>query len=376
MLLVVGLEAAQDLDGVFQGGLVDVDLLEAADQGAVLLEVVAELLVGRGADAAQRAGGERGLEQVGGVHRAPGGGAGADDGVDLVDEQDGAGVVLQFRDHGLEALLEVAAVAGAGEQGAHVEGEDGRLGQHLGDVALDDALGQALGDGGLADAGIAHVERVVLGPATQDLDGALDLRLAADEGIDLAGHGLLVEVHAVVRQGVLVAAAGLLLALLLVVRLVGVGAAGDGTLGGAAGGLGDAVADEVDGVEPGHVLELEEIDGVGFTLGEQGDEDVGAGDLVAAGGLDMDGGALDDALEAGGGLGIAGAVGGEACEVLVEEFAQVRAQLVEIDPAGAQHGGCVGVVGKAEQQMLEGGVFVTAIAGQGQGAVQRLFEVA
>ncbi len=207
------------------------------------------------------------------------------------------------------------------------------------------------------------------------LDGALDLLLAADQRVDLAGHGLLVEVDAVVGERVLVPPAGLVLALLLVVRLVGVGAL-DRALGGAAGGLGDAVADEVDGVEPGHVLELEEIDGVGLALREQGDEDVGAGDLVAAGGLDVDGGALDDTLEAGGGLGVARAVGGEPGEVLVEELGEVGAQLVEVDPAGAQHGGGVGVVGEPEQEVLERGVLVPAVAGERQGAVQRLFEVA
>ncbi len=40
------LEPHQDLEGLVLGRLVDVDLLEAADQGAVLLEIVAVLLVG------------------------------------------------------------------------------------------------------------------------------------------------------------------------------------------------------------------------------------------------------------------------------------------------------------------------------------------
>ena len=57
--------------------------------------------------------------------------------------------------------------------------------QHLRHVAFDDTPGQAFGNGGLADAGIADIKRVVLGPAAQDLDGALDLMLAADQRIDL-----------------------------------------------------------------------------------------------------------------------------------------------------------------------------------------------
>ena len=75
--------------------------------------------------------------------------------MDLVDEHDGAGIILDLAHHGLEPLLEIAAIAGAGEQRAHVELEDGGFGEHLRHVAHDDAAGQAFGDGRLADAGIA-----------------------------------------------------------------------------------------------------------------------------------------------------------------------------------------------------------------------------
>ena len=86
----------------------------------------------------------------------------------------------------LQPLLEIAAIAGAGEQRAHVEREDRGVLQHFGHVAFDDALGQALGDRRLADAGIADIERVVLGAAAQHLDGAVELGIAADQRIDLA----------------------------------------------------------------------------------------------------------------------------------------------------------------------------------------------
>ena len=196
-LLEIGLQALHDLDRVRDRRLVDVDLLEAADERPVLLEVLAVLLVGGRADAAQRAGGERRLQQVRRVHRAAGGGAGADHRVDLVDEHDGVRVRLDLLDDLLQALLEIAAVAGAGEQRAHVEGEDGGVLEHLRHLALDDLAGEALGDGGLADAGIADQERVVLLPAAEDLDRALDLGLAADQRVDLAVLRLLVEVDAV-----------------------------------------------------------------------------------------------------------------------------------------------------------------------------------
>ena len=96
------------------------------------------------------------------------------------------GMLLELLDDLLQPLLEVAAIARAGQQRAHVEREDGRVREHFGHVALDDALGKAFGDGGLADAGIADIERVVLGTAAQHLDGAVQLGVAADQRIDLA----------------------------------------------------------------------------------------------------------------------------------------------------------------------------------------------
>jgi hypothetical protein len=66
-------------------------------------------------------------------------------------------------EHGLEALLELAAVLGAGDQRADVERDEPLVAQAVGHVAVDDALREALGDRGLAHAGLADEHRVVLG---------------------------------------------------------------------------------------------------------------------------------------------------------------------------------------------------------------------
>jgi hypothetical protein len=126
------LQPAQDLHRLLDRRLVHVHLLEAPRQRVVLLEDAAEFLVGGRADALERARGERGLEQVGGVQRAARGAARADQRVDLVDEEDRVGVVDQLLQHRLQALLEVAAVLGAGEQRAHVERIHLALGEDLG----------------------------------------------------------------------------------------------------------------------------------------------------------------------------------------------------------------------------------------------------
>ena len=127
-----------------------------------------------------------GLSMLAGVHRALGG-AGADQGVQLVDEQDDpAFAVGDLLEHRLEPLLELAAVLGAGDQRAQVERDDALVLQALGHVAVDDALGEALDDRGLADAGLADEHRVVLGAPREHLDDAPDLLVAADHRVELA----------------------------------------------------------------------------------------------------------------------------------------------------------------------------------------------
>ena len=191
---VVDLEAlaqpAQDRDRVLDRRLVDQHRLEAALERGVLLDVPAVLVERGRADAVQLAAREHRLEHVAGVHRALGR-AGADDGVQLVDEQqDPALAGLDLLQHRLQPLLELAAVLGARDQRAHVEGEDRLVLQPLGHVAADDPLRQALDDRGLADPRVADQHGVVLRLARQDLDHPADLGVAADHRIELAAARL------------------------------------------------------------------------------------------------------------------------------------------------------------------------------------------
>ena len=140
--------------------------------------------------------------------------------------------------------------------------------------------------------------------------------------------------------------------------------------------LADAVADVGHGIEAAHVLLLQEIDGIALALGEQGDEHVGAGDLVAARRLDVQDRALDDALEAAGRRRIGRAVGDQRAELIVEILLHRRAKLVAADAAGGHHLGRMLVVDQRDQQMFEGRILVPALAGLPQRVVEGLFEFA
>ena len=95
--------------------------LEAALERRVLLDVLAVLVERRRPDAAKLAAGEHRLEHVAGVHRALGR-TRADDRVQLVDEHDDlAAGIGDLLEHGLEPILELAAVLRAGDHRADVE---------------------------------------------------------------------------------------------------------------------------------------------------------------------------------------------------------------------------------------------------------------
>ncbi len=99
------------------------------------------------------------------------------------------------REQRLEAGFEIAAVARAGEQRAEIEGEDLGADEIFGDSALVDAERESLGQRRLPDAGLADEDRVVLAPAREDVDRAVELLAATDQGIELAFSSALSEVR-------------------------------------------------------------------------------------------------------------------------------------------------------------------------------------
>ncbi len=145
---------------------------------------------------------ERRLEQVGRVHRAVGF-AGADQRVHFIDEENDAAVGRRdFLQHGLQSLLEFAAVFCAGDHRAEIKRKQLLVLKTFGHVAVDDAQRESLDDRGLADAGLADENRIVLGPARENLDRAADLLVAADHRIELAVASGLREIAGIFLQRV------------------------------------------------------------------------------------------------------------------------------------------------------------------------------
>ena len=282
------------------------------------------------------------------------------------------GVGLQRLEHALEPLLELAAELGAGEQGAHVERVDLRVAQRLRDLVAVDAQRQALGDGGLAHAGLAHVERVVLPPPAEHLDGALELLVAADERIDPALRGLVVEQGGVGGERIpggartlVVVVTGrhavriLLLALLLLL---------------APAVLAQAVADVVEEVHPRHPLLLQEVERVALVLAEEGDEHVPGVDELLVRGEGVDGRAVQHALHADRLLRIALVVLRQALDRLLQELLQALGQALHAGAAGLQDLLAPLVGGEGEQHVLQGQVLVPQPLGSFQGATKALLQ--
>ena len=208
--LVALLQAAEDGHGVFNTRLAGEHRLESPLEGSVFLDVLAILIECRRTDGAELSTGKRGLQQVGGVHRALRTSR-AHEGVELVDEEDDLSVGLgDLVNDRLEALLELTAKLRPRHQRAEVELEDALVFEGIGHVAADHPLGEPLDDGRLSHARIADEDGVVLGASGEHLHDAADLLVTADDRVELVAAGETGEVAAVLVEH-LVAALGILI---------------------------------------------------------------------------------------------------------------------------------------------------------------------
>ena len=204
--LVFFLKAAEDRNRVLKRRLRDVDRLEAPLEGRIALDVPLVLAQRGRADEAHVAARQRRLQHIRSVDGAFGR-SGAYHGVYLVHEKNYLAVGAFYLLHdGLEALLELAAILGAGDERTHVERDQVLIPKRVRHVADGNSRSETFRDGGLAHAGLADQNGIVLGAARKDLDNALYLVVASDDRIEL-----ILERHLCERTGVLRERAELLL---------------------------------------------------------------------------------------------------------------------------------------------------------------------
>ena len=240
--LILLFDAAQDRDRVFDRWLFDHQGLKPTGKGSVFLDIFAIFIERCRAHAMQLAARQRRLDQIGRIHRAVAF-AGADERVHFVDEQDdlASGGLDLFQD-GFDSLFKLATIFRASDQRAHVQSHQLFVLKAFGHVAIDDPQGQALGNRRLADARLADQDRIVLGATRENLHGAADFLVAADDRVNLALLGGLGEIARVFLQRVIA---------LFGARRIG----------------GAALANIVDrGIERlrGHIPRLERLFGLGF----------------------------------------------------------------------------------------------------------------
>ena len=182
MFLVAVLDPAKNLDRLLDRRLFNHDRLEATLKCRISLDVLAIVIQRRRADRLELAACEGWLEDVGRVDGAFGS-AGAYEHVQLVDKQHAVARALDLFHDLLQALLELAAILGASDQGANVERQQSLALQRFGHITRGDVLSQALDDRRLAHAGLADQDRVVLGSAGKNLHHSLDFFRAANHRI-------------------------------------------------------------------------------------------------------------------------------------------------------------------------------------------------
>ena len=275
--LVARAQALQNAGRLLDRRLVDHYLLQPPRQRAILLDLL-ELVEGRGADDTQLAGSQHRLDQSGQIHRAAGRRARADRGVHFVDEQDGQRMIREALDDRLEALLEIAAEAGAGQQRGRVERKQLGALQPRRRVVVRQEDGEPFSQGRLADAGIADEYRVVLAPPAQYFHRPAQLGGAPDQRVEASLPRLQGEVDRV--RGQRVARRGR--RILAAPRRPAVGRC---FLARAPRLLRDAVGDVVQHVEPRDPLRVEQLRGVRLRLLEDGGQHVARAHLLAAGAL-------------------------------------------------------------------------------------------
>ena len=199
VLLIAVLKAMDDRNGVVVVWLADVDRLETPLKCSVLLDVFTVLFCRSCTDDLDFSTRQRRLQDGRGVDGALCG-AGANDSVNLVNEEDVILGFLQLSNNLLHAVLKLTAILGSCYQTCQVKRPNLLSAQDVRDVAGCNELSQALNNGSLTNARISQDKWVVLLAAGKNLHDTLNLAVTTDDRVKLFICGKLSKVPAKLLQ--------------------------------------------------------------------------------------------------------------------------------------------------------------------------------
>ena len=119
----------------------------------------------------------------------------------LVDEENNILYLADLVHDGLDPLLELPTIFRSRHHKGKIQGYHALLPQDLRHISRSYLLGQTFHYGGLADTRFAHHHRIVLGPATQNLDHTLDFGFTTNHGIEFSIPGKFCKVPPKSPQG-------------------------------------------------------------------------------------------------------------------------------------------------------------------------------
>ena len=160
-------------------------------------------MIGCRTHASKLTGNQQWFEDVRSIHGAARCGAGTDNRMNFIDEEDGIFIFLQFIDHRFEPLFKITAVFCAGQQRTHIKGVDCAILQQLRNFIVHNSLGQTFCNRGFSNSCIADQKRVVLATTTQYLHGSLDLLDSTNQRIDFPPDSPIIQILCVKGKGIL-----------------------------------------------------------------------------------------------------------------------------------------------------------------------------
>ncbi|MND48644.1 hypothetical protein D3C80_395690 [compost metagenome] len=200
--------------------------------------------------------------------------------MNFVNEENCARIIFELFHNLFQALFEITAIAGAGKQRTHIERKDRGIGERFRHFAFNDTLGQTFGNRSLTDARITHIERIILGPTAKNLNGAADFAVTSDERIDATGFGFFVQIDAIGRKSILLFLCAFF-RFYACAFFAGTFRTTRRAWFAALCTLRNAVRDIIDGIITRHLLFLQEVSSMAFTLRENGNEHIGARHFLA-----------------------------------------------------------------------------------------------